>query len=506
MQKIRRKELLILSLVLLASWAFMISNRLTEVPPLWFDEGWTLARARTWVETGQYARLLDGEPISAVGMGWNLPITVPIAASFSTLGIGVWQGRLPITIFAVASLLASWVLTRRIYGSSAAWWGLFVLLVLPMEGGLNTLFIGKQALGEIPMIFYLIMGYLFATSFFSGKSYSGLLAGIFWGLALDTKSQLFPFLFAAIVLPTIISFLRKQRKLTNRFLVLALFSILSWGIIRLITGYFEAGLPLYGSPMRDLYSVTAFVLNLQVRLKALNYLVTFGWAVALGILYEAWYQKKAWLNDYSEEKTNLADSYVRMSLFVLMFCWGLWFVLLSIGWGRYFFPVYYLAAAPLGALLSNLFRPRQRNELRIVWVLRLTFGAIIVIYGMVFNFTSYQLDAQKGNADALEVANWINQNTPTTARIETYDSELLFLLDRSVHYPPDQIQVELNKRTFLKENVTINYPSDILNVDYIVIGPYGRMWQLYDDFLLVAGYQKIKTFSGYEIYQNIDSE
>src|ERR1041385_1891173 len=39
---------------------FLLTVSLDSVPPLWWDEGWTLSVARNWVETGRYQRLLAG--------------------------------------------------------------------------------------------------------------------------------------------------------------------------------------------------------------------------------------------------------------------------------------------------------------------------------------------------------------------------------------------------------------------------------------------------------------
>jgi hypothetical protein len=46
---------------------FLVSVRLESVPPLWWDERWTLSVARNWIETGRYQRLLAG----ALGTPWE---------------------------------------------------------------------------------------------------------------------------------------------------------------------------------------------------------------------------------------------------------------------------------------------------------------------------------------------------------------------------------------------------------------------------------------------------
>ncbi len=48
----------VLALIVFGSGAFHAES----LPPLWFDEGWTVCVAKTWVEQGHYGCLLRGEP------------------------------------------------------------------------------------------------------------------------------------------------------------------------------------------------------------------------------------------------------------------------------------------------------------------------------------------------------------------------------------------------------------------------------------------------------------
>jgi hypothetical protein len=52
----------------------------------------------------------------------------------------------------------------------------------------------------------------------------------------------------------------------------------------------------------------------------------------------------------------------------------------------------------------------------------------------------------------------------------TYESELFLLLDRRYHYPPDPVHVELNRRTFLQQDVPIPYDPLAADPDYLVVG------------------------------------
>ena len=68
----------------------------------------------------------------------------------------------------------------------------------------------------------------------------------------------------------------------------------------------------------------------------------------------------------------------------------------------------------------------------------------------------------------------------------------MFLLHRRFHYPPNEIHVDLNRRTFLGQNVTIAYsPTRTNDIDYLVIGYYGRLWLLYDDLVKRGGFSLV---------------
>src|SRR5436309_7187408 len=101
--------LLLTSVLLLAGLI-----KLEVMPPLGWDEGWTLMVARNWVERGHYGRLLDGGLV-APGLSAALPAVAPIALSFRHFGVGIWQGRLPGVLFTVAAVVLLYYLVCRLY-------------------------------------------------------------------------------------------------------------------------------------------------------------------------------------------------------------------------------------------------------------------------------------------------------------------------------------------------------------------------------------------------------
>src|SRR6185503_3970094 len=101
------------------------------------------------------------------------------------------------------------------------------------------------------------------------------------------------------------------------------------------------------------------------------------------------------------------------------------------------------------------------------------------------------------------VAEFLNTSTPPDALIETYESELFLLLDRRYHYPPDSVHVELNRRTFLHQDVPIPYDPLAANPDYLVVGEMSRLWQLYVAVIASGTFRRVKTFEGYDVYERV---
>ena len=70
-------------------WFFIVLIlviQIERVPPLWWDEGWTLAVARNWVVDGHYGQLLDGMP-QGPGLSAASSVVAPIALSFKLFKI-----------------------------------------------------------------------------------------------------------------------------------------------------------------------------------------------------------------------------------------------------------------------------------------------------------------------------------------------------------------------------------------------------------------------------------
>ena len=199
------KTLLVLALFLAGTL------NIESVPPLWWDEGWTLTVARTWVERGHYGCLLNGEP-SSVGLAAAFPVTAPIALSFRLLGIGVWQARVVGVVWTLGTLGLIYYLACRLYGRPVAIGTLVVLLFMLPQSQLHPIPMGRQVLGEMPMLFYLLAGYACFLLALQRPLWL-MLAVISWGITLIAKAQVLPFWTVSLLLPFLIMLYRQRWRL-----------------------------------------------------------------------------------------------------------------------------------------------------------------------------------------------------------------------------------------------------------------------------------------------------
>jgi len=145
---------LALALALLAAGLWNLDGGL-----IWWDEGWTLSVARAWAETGHYGRLRDGQP-AAPGLEAAFTTTLPVGLSMRLFGVGLWQGRLFGVLCAVASVLLLAALGARLNHGRLAWATVGAALLLSIHPQIQPLLQGRQVLAEMPMLVYLLAGYL----------------------------------------------------------------------------------------------------------------------------------------------------------------------------------------------------------------------------------------------------------------------------------------------------------------------------------------------------------
>ena len=187
---------LVFALLLLAA----LFAQLEDLPPLWWDEGWTLTVARTWVERGHYGRLSGGE-LAPPGLQAAFPVVVPVALSFHLFGVGVWQARAVIVLFSAAAMALIYHLARRLYNRPVAIATVLVLLLTPAYREAQPLIMARMVLAEMPMLFFALAGYACFLPALRRPLLLLPLAIALWGIALFSKAQILPFWAVSLALP-----------------------------------------------------------------------------------------------------------------------------------------------------------------------------------------------------------------------------------------------------------------------------------------------------------------
>jgi hypothetical protein len=491
-----------------------LTYKVSEYPPLWFDEGWTLSVAKNWVETGQYARLLNGTAISATGMAWNFPVLAPIALSFRIFGIGVWQGRLPGILFTFAGILLVYLLANKLFNNKVAVVSVFLLLFAPEIPLPPPIIYGRQAIGEPAMIFYLMAGFYIFYTYMEKPSVATWLGTILlWGAALTAKPQSIPFLCLSILSVLGLALIRRDQHVFQAAMAVFLGSLIAWRVMMGIQAWFEYGLPLYGAPMKGLLYVTGWVPVLYIRLLALR---TIGiWTIPLiaGLVI-------AFIKGFRRQQNNNAlksSSYLSMAYWVLTASWLAWFASMGMYWPKYLYPVVFIGSPFAADFFLELTKGliwddtsvsvehKKNSRLYLTKIMQFCIATLLFLHILINGITSIRITSSQANNDAQMTATFLNNSTRQNAIIETYDSELLFLVDRNFSYPPDQVQVELNKRFFLSESVDIAYSPMESDAEYLVVGPYSKMWRLYETSINQKDKWKlIFSLPTYKVYQRLN--
>ena len=493
----RRQRLAVIFAGLLLGSALIV--HLDSVPTLWWDEGWTLSVARNWVERGHYGRLLNGN-LAPVGIAAEVTVIAPIAFSFRVLGIGIWQGRLVGIVFLLGALASTYLLAKYLFSHSVANFALVALLFMGILPEWHPVIMARQVLGETPMLFYLLTGYLLFYLSLSRYLWLFPVAIVLWALAIITKVQVKPFWIVSLLVPLMVTLYYRRWKLTG-FLLTALLSSLAMASLFLWLKD-EFLLTMLPAKLIGIYGVVALNTEFLSRKLAATVLL-FMLPTVFGLAYEI---REILSPSIWSVKEN-SEAIVRVMLWNLVVSWLAWYLLLSNGVLRYAFPAMFVGSIFLGNLLHDLVNNRvvwNRSVSTKKGVFSQRFvGKAFIAMSSVATITmvlSYYLAPPE---QALEkVMLFVETRTPPNAIIETYESEIHFLTDRRYHYPPDQVHVDAIRRTLPSvDHFPIDYDPLAGDPDYLIVGPQARGWNLYGPVLQTGAFRLLHDYSRYQVYQ-----
>jgi dolichyl-phosphate-mannose-protein mannosyltransferase len=474
---------------------------LESVPPVWWDEGWTLTVARNWVEHGHYGRYLAGEPVRR-GLEAAFPMTAMVALSFRLIGIGIFSARIVAIAITMVTLVLLYQMTRLFYGRACGLAAVAVVMCLQSQVEINPLIAGRQLMGEMPALLFLLAGYL-CVAFATKRAWLYVPSAVgFWALALFTKVQVKPFLMVALFVPIVLAVIRRQFKLAKIFGASLVGSLTCHLVLEALAQKISPSTHVSG-----LTPAMALVLAPHIRFFVLFQTIKYATPTVLGLLWG--------LRSFFKQKFDLKTQLdmVRFSFFILVASWFGWYETLSVGWLRYMFPAAFLASIFVAAMLfewtngfnfrstiGRVFSGRGIGSNR----KRLTALASIALLSIYIGQTIkvlYAAHTAYADESIKDVVQFLNTETSPNVLIETYETELFFLLNRRYHYPPDQMHVELLRQTLFKDKVKINYDPLAANPDYLVVGFHDNWWKFYDRYIKDGDFKLIRAYSRYKIYE-----
>ncbi len=512
-QKVGVTGQLIASAFAIAALLFLALYNLTDYPLTWFDEGSHLHVPKTLVRFGVYADYSsDGFRYYGPTVGVGPTVMLPIAAVFRIFGIGLLQARLVMAVYLLAAVYAFYRLARGLGGYGFA---IAATALLVTSRGVSLLEYGRQVMGEVPGLFFLIVGLsVWFKVWESVDRKRLLLAGALLGLATVTKNQYLLVLIPALGLMWLAN-LTYYRALPQRaFLIpgiVAMTCFLLWQVYMLIylgpTTASEnlkmlreqtAGAAMVFSPNLMKESIK-YLLSLEVQMGAIVPVLAYGFFTALPRSREG----LRWGTLLGLVAVNLS-----------------WYVAASVSWPRYAFPglsIASLFAARFFRDMTNSFQfggkslwedlrrgqvTPQKEALR--WAALLW---LILMIGRPLAYYVRQIASPPFNAPAAMAA-YLEEHVPHDSLIETWEQEMGFLTDHNYHFPPAALLNIAVRHIWLGEHAPAEWYDFRQHVspDYVLVGPFARWVSLYPAEVLAEEYQLVTTVESswtliyYELY------
>jgi hypothetical protein len=191
----------------------------------------------------------------------------------------------------------------------------------------------------------------------------------------------------------------------------------------------------------------------------------------------------------------------------------MWYLLMGMDWIRYMFPPFFIAGIFVAAYLFELtsgfdFRLAVRRISALLIHREFNFvnlQSLVFLIALSITFGTAIVNARVGlglrEYDPKLASAYLTSHIPTDARIETFESELFFLApDQTYHFPSDMVSMLLQRKTTIEANLPVDYDPLETNPDYIVIGPMGHLWSLYNEVVTNKKLPMVADVGNYQVY------
>lgn len=503
-----RNIVIVLSLWLLF---FLATYNLDTYPSVWFDEGMHLQPPKNLVLYGTYALADSGvlHPFpSSVSTG--PPLLLPVALVFRGIGMELWLARFVTVNYLMLMAAVFYQLARRLYDGKV---GLLALWLMIASPGLGFVPLGRQVMGEVPSLFFFLVGTLIWVKATQCRHPPLLLpASLVLGLAMVTKN-----VYALILTPgwllLWVADRWRYRQLDARYFLIPLFTSLA--CLAIWYGYQVANL---GSTtfQQDTLEMGAsagrsiFVLASRRMLAAIRFLLGPDFYLCFGVLGLVY-------NLYLTIQRKSLQELQRAFLLVVVVVWLAWYVFVSVGWERYAFPALMITALFVARLFldscSRLARFLQARTQRSVSATVYALGLVLIAAMLCFlplrrrSFYEEVIATFGGNDTAAQqFADYLTSHVTSSALIESWEWPIDFFSDHVYHHPPAAMLDVMARHVFLGEP----YSSDVYdfekhNPDYIINGPFSKWTGVYPLDFLRQECTLVISIGDYDLYRVKDS-
>lgn len=421
-----KKYEIIFIIISLAVGLFFSTYKLTESPPIWFDEGNYIQTAINLANYGQQAiQTAPGELISTNHLTAGYPLLYPLSLSFKYFGVGLFQARIIMAIFIAALILVSYLLVKKLFGFRMAVFASLLLVTFPPIYGH-----GKNVMGEVPGLFFLILFLFFLykienNNFQKVKYY--IYAGLSAGLCIATK-PIFIILLPALVI-TILFYIKKIN--WNWKIVLAFLLSLAAPIVIWIKWQFQGKdfltkiISYYANP-HGLDSSMEMIINNILRF------FTEGTPIYLMIMLICW-TIAILIRANNKRNISLAEKFSFTFCLILLAAY-----LKTIGFYRYFLPVNILALIFFPAsfyvcikFLRNRWSVFNKIKFRYLFFLPIIILVAFNFYMLCFNsWVAEHYNSKKSE----KLSNYFNSHNQNKSIFLYNTPELAVFLSSDIYY------------------------------------------------------------------------